>query len=251
MSLPRHPLQSWSPVTQNGRYGANTDPPNSRRSQQGAKTADGGANRTWSVQDVPRKHDRRTNTSGGAGTWSTNKSPDASKQNTITGERAAREDNSDQGREMKSKTSHKQPKNTETGMKAKQKHPLHQTTGAGIRTGGRMANGDWSRRALTSVPPGTEISPGAPPETIRFRVASAQHQCGSSSRISSRQADSVSARTTTVRLGDCTRLLSASRPNANLQADLRPQLQVSCSETACPLPIPRTPFIAMTPPIIQ
>ena len=62
-----------------------------------------------------------------------------------------------------------------------------------MRQIGPAGHSDWFCRALTSAPPGTEISPGAPPETIRFRVASAQHQCGSSSRISSRQADSVSA----------------------------------------------------------
>ena len=65
------------------------------------------------------------------------------------------------------------------------------TNGRDIRSAKRRNEADLSRRARTSVPPGTEISPGAPPETIRFRVASAQHQCGSSSRISSRQADSV------------------------------------------------------------
>ena len=50
------------------------------------------------------------------------------------------------------------------------------TNGRDIRSARRWNEADWFRRALTSVPPGTEISPGAPPETIRFRVASAQHQ---------------------------------------------------------------------------
>ena len=50
------------------------------------------------------------------------------------------------------------------------------TNGRDIRSARRWNETNWFRRALTSVPPGTEISPGAPPETIRFRVASAQHQ---------------------------------------------------------------------------
>ena len=204
----------------------------------GCKTVGGGANRAWTGRWRGKKtvSPGKYFESGSMFLYRFKPPVIEKKQNTKQFKPPTKNTTGSREQHRPGKASYQQPEKILTLDENKtQTDGTPKTNGRDIRSARRWNDTDWSRRALTSVPPGTEISLGfLPRQAVQLRVASATDQCRDSTGPPRGRAcpggppSDYFRRQTSSNWGDCQ---SASRPNNSTSSE---SISLPPADPSCP-----------------